>query len=87
MTLKIDVTDTGIGIPEEDKDKMFKLFGFLEDKKQLNTKGIGLGLIISQQIVNKFNGKVSFTSSEGFGSVFTFTFELENELTMIDGYN
>ena len=33
MTLKIDVTDTGIGIPEEDKDKMFKLFGFLEDKK------------------------------------------------------
>ena len=64
-TLKFDVSDTGIGIPEDSKDKMFKLFGFLKDTKQLNTKGIGLGLIISQQIVNKFNGKVSFTSEEG----------------------
>jgi signal transduction histidine kinase len=59
---------------------MFKLFGFLQDKRQLNTKGIGLGLVISQQIVSKFNGKVSFTSEEGVGSTFTFTFELGNEL-------
>ena len=47
-TLKIDVSDTGIGIPEDSKDRMFKLFGFLKDTKQLNTKGIGLGLVISQ---------------------------------------
>ena len=33
MTLIIDVTDTGIGIQEEDKDKLFKIFGFLQDKK------------------------------------------------------
>jgi signal transduction histidine kinase len=78
-TLKIEVEDTGIGIPKESQDKMFKLFGFLQDSKQLNTNGIGLGLVIAQQVVEKFNGKVSFTSEEGKGSTFTFTFQLESD--------
>jgi len=41
------VIDTGIGIKEEDQDKLFKLFGFLDSSKELNTKGVGLGLHIS----------------------------------------
>jgi len=45
--LKVDVIDTGIGIKEQDKNKLFRLFGFVQDAKQMNTSGIGLGLVIS----------------------------------------
>ena len=43
--------DTGIGIHDKDKSKLFKLFGFLEDKKLVNTNGVGLGLVIAQKVV------------------------------------
>ena len=46
--IQISVEDTGSGIKNEDKNKLFKLFGFLENTKDLNPKGIGLGLHISQ---------------------------------------
>jgi signal transduction histidine kinase len=49
--LEIQVIDTGIGIKEEDQDKLFKLFGFVQDTKNLNKNGIGLGLAISDEIV------------------------------------
>jgi signal transduction histidine kinase len=44
------VVDNGIGIRQEDMGKLFKLFGFLDTTKELNTKGIGLGLHISKMI-------------------------------------
>ena len=43
----------------------------------MNTNGIGLGLVISDMIVNQFNGKISFESKEDQGSTFTFTFKLK----------
>ena len=43
----ISVKDTGVGIKEEDQKKLFKLFGFIDTTKEINTKGIGLGLYIS----------------------------------------
>jgi signal transduction histidine kinase len=46
--LQIAVQDTGIGISEQDQKKLFKLFGFLEDQQRMNTKGIGLGLVIAK---------------------------------------
>lgn len=49
--LQISVKDSGIGIKEEDQDKLFKMFGFLDSTKELNTKGIGLGLHISKMMV------------------------------------
>ena len=75
--LKIQVEDTGIGIPMEHQDKLFKLFGFVQDKKNLNVNGIGLGLMISKQIVEKFDGNIVFKSEKDIGSVFEFTFKLE----------
>jgi len=45
--LVISVRDTGVGIEEEDQEKLFKLFGFVKDKKDKNRNGIGLGLVIS----------------------------------------
>ena len=50
--LQIEVIDTGVGIEYEDQDKLFKLFGFVQDAKQLNRNGIGLGLVIADNIVS-----------------------------------
>ena len=49
--LEIQVIDTGIGIKSDDIQKLFKLFGFLDTKQELNTKGVGLGLHISKMII------------------------------------
>jgi signal transduction histidine kinase len=46
--VEISVIDTGIGIEYEDQDKLFKLFGFVQDTQGLNTHGIGLGLVIAE---------------------------------------
>ena len=53
--LQISVIDTGIGISQEDQEKLFKLFGFVESTST-NTHGIGLGLVISSHIVEEFGG-------------------------------
>lgn len=51
------VIDSGIGIKKRDKGKIFRLFGCIKDENNhINTKGIGLGLVISKMIVNKFDG-------------------------------
>ena len=60
--MEISVIDTGIGIEYEDQDKLFKLFGFVQDSLGLNTHGIGLGLVIAEQIVHQFGGEISFVS-------------------------
>jgi two-component system sensor histidine kinase BarA len=70
--------DTGIGIKKKNKKKLFKLFGSIKDeKKQINTKGIGLGLVISKLIVSKFNGFIDFVSKYKKGSTFFYTIEVE----------
>ena len=58
---------------------MFKLFGFLSDQKKLNTKGIGLGLVIAKQIVKQYNGDITVDSEKDQGATFTFTMRLEDE--------
>jgi K+-sensing histidine kinase KdpD len=71
--------DTGIGIKKKNKKKLFKLFGSIKDeKKQINTKGIGLGLVISKLIISKFNGFIDFVSKYKKGSTFFYTIEVEN---------
>ena len=77
--IKLSVIDTGIGIPKEQQAKLFKLFGFIQSSAQMNTNGIGLGLVISDQIVSKFDGMISFDSKFGEGSVFSFTFKLSKD--------
>ena len=61
--LVVSVVDTGMGIKMKDQDKLFKLFGSIKNqKKNINTQCIGLGLVISKIIVEKFNGKIDFIS-------------------------
>lgn len=60
--IEIKIEDSGTGIKEEDKDKLFKLFGFLDATRELNSKGVGLGLHISQRICEQFGGKILLES-------------------------
>ena len=48
LFLQVKCQDTGIGIKEDQMNKLFKSFGYIDDGKKLNTKGIGLGLNISK---------------------------------------
>lgn len=77
--LKISVIDTGVGIPIADQQKLFKLFGFVQSTSHLNKNGIGLGLVIADQIVSQFEGSITFTSTPDIGSVFSYTFKLDQE--------
>ena len=77
--VQIKVIDSGIGIKEEDQNKLFKLFGFLDSSKEINTKGVGLGLHISQKLVKQFGGKIILESEFGLGSTFICLFDLENQ--------
>lgn len=58
MFLNITVTDTGIGIKDEDKDQLFSMFGYIKDSYQMNIHGIGLGLNLSKKIIDQFGGKI-----------------------------
>ena len=76
--LLIWVKDSGMGIKKKNQNKLFKLFSSLRDlKKNINTEGIGLGLVISKLIVSKFNGNIDFFSKYRKGSTFFFSFELQ----------
>lgn len=59
--------------------KLFKLFGFLHKTEQTNSKGIGLGLSISQKIANEFEGEIKCKSKPGIGSKFTLRFRVFDE--------
>ena len=75
-----------MGIAKKDQDKLFKLFGFVQDSQNLNKNGIGLGLVISDEIAQKFGGEISFKSKLGEGSTFKFTF-LINEIQHVEQIN
>ena len=69
--LLIRVTDTGIGIREEDMDKLFSSFQRLDETKNRNVEGTGLGLNITRQLAEMMGGSINVESKYGSGSVFT----------------
>ena len=73
IDLKISVKDSGIGIKEEDRQQLFRAFGQLDSKRSRAYNGMGLGLVISREIVSLMGGELKFESTYGEGSRFYFT--------------
>lgn len=75
-TIKVFVTDTGSGIPQEDIPNMFLRFS--QGTKVKRSTGTGLGLYLSRQIIEAHNGKISLKSTLGKGSTFIFEIPSNN---------
>lgn len=71
--VKFSVQDFGIGMPEDKKDKVFEQYYRVSGDEQTTFPGLGLGLFISSQIVERSNGKIWVNSILGKGSTFCFT--------------
>jgi signal transduction histidine kinase len=72
-TATIAVSDTGIGIPKDERDQMFSRFFRTSNARISGIEGTGLGLAITRGIVEAHGGTISFDSVEGAGSTFTIT--------------
>jgi two-component system sensor histidine kinase/response regulator len=73
QNITIVVEDTGIGMNQEDVDKLFNEFVRIKNEKTKNITGSGLGLSITKKIVNLYNGEIKTESEEGKGTKFTIT--------------
>src|SRR6185503_218044 len=66
----INIHDTGIGIPENAKDRMFQAFTQAESSTARQFGGTGLGLSISKRLIELMNGNINFESQYGKGKTF-----------------
>ncbi|MGD8778502.1 MAG: PAS domain S-box protein [Ignavibacteria bacterium] len=71
VNLSIDVIDTGIGIPDDQREVIFEAFGQREGQSTKHFGGSGLGLTISKRLVEAMDGEILLESKEGVGSKFT----------------
>lgn len=83
---KVSIKDSGIGILQEDLDKLFQNFSQLDSSSSKNFSGTGLGLAISKELVKSMGGEIGVASTPGFGSTFWFTFTAESTTTPKENY-
>ena len=77
IVLKFDVEDTGIGIAENQLDKVFAPFEQADTSTTRKYGGTGLGLAITRQLIELMEGNISVASREHHGTTFSFTLTLE----------
>lgn len=82
VMLKVSVADTGVGIKPEDLDKLFVAFERIEEKKNRNIEGTGLGMTIVKRFLDMMGSHLEVESEYGKGSVFSF--ELEQKVVKWD---
>ncbi len=81
LRIEFLVTDTGIGIRQEDMGKLFNQFSQVDTTRNRMVEGTGLGLVLSKRLAHLMNGDVTVTSEYGVGS--TFKIEVEQELVEV----
>jgi signal transduction histidine kinase len=69
-TVRVEVSDTGIGIPRDDKPRLFTEFFRAENARALEQTGTGLGLAIVKELADKLGGRILVESEEGAGTIF-----------------
>lgn len=77
VELRFSVSDTGIGIPPDRMDRLFKPFGQVDASSTREFGGTGLGLVISKQLVERMGGSMSVESVHGRGTTFSFTVSMD----------
>lgn len=73
FSIEFSVSDTGVGIKEEDIPNLFDSFQRMELKRNKYIQGTGLGLSITKQLIDNMNGAIKVESKYGYGSTFTVT--------------
>lgn len=77
--IEVSVSDTGVGVPESQKSRVFSKFFRGDNVVRMQTEGTGLGLYLTKNIIEKHGGKIWFESEEGKGSTFHFTIPNKKE--------
>ncbi|MFB3897424.1 MAG: sensor histidine kinase, partial [bacterium] len=77
QTIMVRIIDTGMGIADQDLDKLFKPFSQIDSGTTRTHEGTGLGLSICKKLMDKLNGTIAVQSKLGSGSVFTVTFPIQ----------
>jgi PAS domain S-box-containing protein len=77
--VRVAVTDHGVGVPEDFRDRMFDKFTQADSSDTRHKGGTGLGLSITKSIVEMMQGEIGFDSQPGVGSTFYFTLPLWRE--------
>lgn len=72
ITLGVSVSDTGIGIKDEDRERLFESFERLDEKRNRNIEGTGLGMSIVTKLLSMMGSELNLESVYGEGSVFSF---------------
>lgn len=78
-SVKISITDDGIGIQEKEKEKIFENFYQIDRYKITDAKGVGIGLPLTKKFIELHNGEIGFDSEYNKGSTFWFTLPLTRQ--------
>ena len=77
--IKVEISDTGIGIIKDDLEKIFKEFYRSKNAKQNDMRGTGLGLSIVENLINQYGANIKIRSEVGKGTTVTVTFPVDQE--------